>query len=261
MAERADDFYHQVNRSDNESAIELYERALGVDPDFAPAHSGLANALVQRVLRYPAEEVAPLDEVNLGNALASGRLATAEARRHLERALGLAERSVRLAPRNAPSHKALGFVYSALGRPDEAMAAYERALELDPNAWDVWINKGELHEIAGDDEAALLAFEQAFEAMGRVYEEQSSRVRPWHGELGTLIGGRHEGAGRAEAAEVWYRRVLSTAPLHPSATCALARLLRRAGDEAAAERLVRERRERTAEVLDCAEILRDLPAD
>ena len=50
---RADDAYFQFSRADNEAAIELYQRVLGVYPDDPAAMAGLANALVQRALRWP----------------------------------------------------------------------------------------------------------------------------------------------------------------------------------------------------------------
>ena len=252
LTEQAEDFYFQIDRVGNESAIELYERALAADPDYAEAHAGLANALVQRVLRYPAsEDVPPIDPVDLEGALETGRFDTAEARLHLGRALGLAERAVRLEPDNATSHKALGFVRSALGRSDAAIGSYERALALDPDAWDAAINLGDLYEMRGDSERALDYFEKTYAAMNRVYAEQSSRVRPWYARMGISVGVRHEQAGRAEDAESWYRRVLAHSPFDPTATCALARLLRRAGDAPAADRLVEEMAVRTATPVDC----------
>ena len=53
LVSRADDYYFQFSRADNESAIELYQRVLGLHPDDAPALAGLANALAQRSIRWP----------------------------------------------------------------------------------------------------------------------------------------------------------------------------------------------------------------
>ena len=256
--QRADDLYAQINRRGNEAAIALYERALTESPDLGPAHAGLANALVQRVMRYPADVVEEIEPVNLGNALASGRLETDEARHQLQRALGLAERSVRLAPRSAASHKALGFVHSALGDFASAEASYQRAVELDPQAWDALINLGDIHEIQGRHDEALLYFEAAYEAMRGIYPFQGQRVGPWIVEMGVAIGDRHEADGRVEDAEIWYRRVLGFEPLHPTATCALARRLERSGDVATAERLREELSARLGEATGCSKLLGDL---
>ena len=50
---RADDFYFQYTREDNEAAIALYERVIAATPDDPNALAGLANALVQRSMRWP----------------------------------------------------------------------------------------------------------------------------------------------------------------------------------------------------------------
>ncbi|MEM1180044.1 MAG: winged helix-turn-helix domain-containing protein [Acidobacteriota bacterium] len=254
LVDRADDYYSAITRPGNESAIALYEQALAADPEHARAHAGLANALVQRVLRYPDAPTPDLDEVNLESALKAGRLATPAARHHLGRALGLAERSVRLEPESAASLKALGFVTAALGRLDEADRIYTRAVELDPDAWDVLINLGDIHGIRGDEAEALRYFELAYAAMERVWTEQKVRVSPWLGELGVIVGERHRDAGRSSEAEVWFRRVLAYAPLHPRATCELASLLRDAGDSAAARRLETELADRLGDDGRCVSV-------
>ena len=53
LAGRADDFYMQFTQADNAAAIDLYERVIAMDPDHVGAQAGLANALVQRVVRWP----------------------------------------------------------------------------------------------------------------------------------------------------------------------------------------------------------------
>src|SRR5690606_23215097 len=107
------DFYFQFARGDNESAIELYQRVLGLHPDDPLAMAGLANALVQRCVRWPAEPGSPKAFSRLGDALANGHLAREPARSQLQRARLLAQRAVERAPGVAATHKALGFVASA----------------------------------------------------------------------------------------------------------------------------------------------------
>ena len=58
--------------------------------------------------------------------------ATALAGGNLERALAVCERARQLAPEDARVHWQFGRIYHRLGRIDEARAAYERAVELDP---------------------------------------------------------------------------------------------------------------------------------
>lgn len=240
LVARADDFYFQFSRGDNEAAIELYERVLGLQPDDPAALSGLANALTQRAIRWPTGAGAPQEFTKLGDALANGHLAREPAARQLERALHLAERAVELAPQSSPAYKALGFVQSAQGRFAKALAAYERAITLDPDAWGAMINVGDVLEIQGRAAQALPWFERAYDAMGRAYDRNPVQVRPWHAALGVLIADRHRANGDATTAETWYRRVLERSPLNADATRGLAKLLRDGGDAEGADRLCAE---------------------
>ncbi len=88
----------------NEEAIEAYRDVLEIDPEYAPAHSGIGYALLG-LERY-------------------------------EDALGSLARSVSLQPESpdaADRHAAMGRAYQQLGRSDEAATQYERALTIDPH--------------------------------------------------------------------------------------------------------------------------------
>jgi DNA-binding winged helix-turn-helix (wHTH) protein/Tfp pilus assembly protein PilF len=228
LIDRANDFYFQFHRADNEAAIQLFERLLAEDPDYAPALAGLANALVQKVIRWPDEPGAK-EVTRLGDALKSGRTQTAAARVTLARAQTYAERAVSLAPSDPETHKALGFVLAARQQFDPALDQYREAVRLDANAWGALINMGDVLEISGRPGEALPHFEEAYAAMGKIYQAQSARIRPWYADLGVLIGKRHKAEGSTKWAEVWFRRVLDYAPLHQAATSELARLLRETG--------------------------------
>ncbi|GHA86293.1 hypothetical protein GCM10007067_25430 [Lysobacter bugurensis] len=238
---QADDFYFQFTRGDNESAIELYERVLALQPDDAHALAGLANALVQRAIRWPdLSGQPPMHFTRLGDALAHGHLDRQPASRQLERARLMAERAVAVAPDSSAAHKAVGFVASAQSRFQDALIAYERAVELDPNAWGTLINIGDVLEITGREREALPYFERAYAAMQRSYANNPVQIRPWYAPLGVLIADRHASRGDPSMAESWYRRVLGHSPLHPESTRGLAQLMRAGGDEAEARRLCAE---------------------
>ena len=240
---RADDFYAQYTRTDNEAAIELYERIIGRDPGYAPAYAGLANALVQRAIRWPGPP-GSAEFTQLRDALRGDALAQPWPQAQLERATALAAHAVRLAPDDAVALKAQGFVASARRDYAVALAAYRRALALDPQAWGVMINIGDVLEIAGEPALALPQFEAAHAAMARAYATQTARVQPWLAPLGVAIGDRYRARGDARSAEDWYRRVLDDAPLHPDASIKLAGVLRASGRDEAALRICEDLRRR-----------------
>lgn len=244
LVERANDFYFQYKRTDNEAAITLFERVLTERPDHAPALAGLANALVQKVIRWPVEPGAP-EFTRLEDALRSGRTKSYAATRILTRARTLAARAVALAPNDPAAHKALGFVQGASSEFADAITSYRRAVALDPNAWGPLINIGDVLEISGRKAEALPYFERAYAAMARVYDKEAARIRPWYAELGVVIGDRHRDSGALGEAETWYRRVLVYAPLHKAATENLAALLHSQGDTATAAQLCTTLKQRT----------------
>lgn len=93
-------------------AIDLFDQALRIEPNYARAHAGLA--LAWSVIHLNAPEIRP-----------------AEA---LARAESAARRALELDPQLAEAYTALGYTYHWLWRTDEALEALERAVALNPNS-------------------------------------------------------------------------------------------------------------------------------
>lgn len=242
---RADDLYMRFTRADNEAAIGLYERVLADDPDNARAQAGLANALVQRVVRWPSRADAGSPGAStLSEAIDRGLTSSSEARAILQRAEAMAERAVRAAPEDASALKALALTVTAQGDLARAATLYERSIALDPDAWPSMINLGEIRSMQGDPRAAVAHYEQAYDAMARAYAYEPQRVGPWQVAMGVRIGEVHEQLEAPVEAELWYRRALSQAPFEPEATVRLARLLAASGDTTEAAALCDGLRER-----------------
>lgn len=251
---RADNLYMQFTRADNEAAISLYQRVISDDPNYAPAQAGLANALVQRVVRWqnkPGES--SVDAPTLTKALNSGLTETADGRALLSRAAAMAERAARLAPNDPSVLKALAFTYSAQGDLDRAIDIYRQAIAIDKNAWAPLINLGEIYLIRGERELSNSAFEQAYAVMDRVYVEEPQKVGPWQAALGVAIGDSHDELGAQADAEHWYRRVLKMTPFEPNATTKLAAILRTTGRSDEADSLCASLSERIGLFDECAD--------
>ena len=246
--ERATDRYMQFTRQDNEAAIELYNRVLGERPSSAGAQSGLAAALVQRVVRWPdtiGSEAAGTDSIS--SALDLGLTSSPEAELTLSRARDLAERSVRTQPRNVDAWRILGLVRSAQKDRAGAFEAYEEGLKQDPQNWEILINVSELHTMEGNNDRAYAAMVRAYGAMGATYLEEPQRIGPWRAPLGVRLAERDERAGRMADAEAWYRQTLADEPLFEPATLGLAGLLRDLGRGDEADALCDDYARRTGE--------------
>jgi len=97
-----------VPESEHE-AIRLFEQALEVDPNYALAYAGIADACGQ-LLQWSDEDAGEL----------------------IRRGLEAARRAIALNPRLAEAHKAEGLVLGYAGDPKGSVAALHRAIEADP---------------------------------------------------------------------------------------------------------------------------------
>jgi non-specific serine/threonine protein kinase len=123
------EYYERYREQDNENAIELFQKALELDPEFALARAGLADGYIQRWARFgfPVEWT--------------------------EKSIEESEKALSLDPTLPEAHKALGNAYFAKGWLQKALTAYLKAAELNPsyaaavsNVGIVYQNTGRLDE-------------------------------------------------------------------------------------------------------------------
>ena len=102
-------------------ARRLFEQALATDPGYAPAAQGLAYT-------YAAAFLEPMRDGQLSGEWRQPAT--------LDRALALAQHAVELDPYLAEAHATLGWILHWRYRRSEALAEFQRALELNPNLVD-----------------------------------------------------------------------------------------------------------------------------
>ena len=250
VIQQADVYYHKVTRSDNEMALELYQQAISLSPNSAKAYSGLANAIVQRAIRLPTQSnQSDWQEMSLGKALSDGRLSSKRVEEQLERAFALSQKSIDLAPKQASSYKAMGFVLSAQNKLPLAIDSYQRALLLDANSWDVLINIGDVYEIMGQLTNAISYYKRAFSAMSTNEFAQNTAAKEWRASLGATIGDKYLIQNNLIEAEVWFRHVLTFAPFDEGATSGLSSVLLISGQSQASQRLCMNYMERVGKAV------------
>ncbi|MEO8649260.1 MAG: hypothetical protein ABI539_08855 [Acidobacteriota bacterium] len=129
---------------DAQSSIEYYQQAVAIDPKFALAYAGLAEAnWFLSLYSYPqinelvprARELA-LKALDLDNSLAEPHSILGVICFNYDRDFACMERETKLAiqlnPSYAEGHRRSGLVPENLGRFEEARSAFRRALEIDP---------------------------------------------------------------------------------------------------------------------------------
>lgn len=189
-------------------AREYFERAIALDPTYAPAHAGLADVYVvlagpgwefdrPRTLLPKANDAAQ-HAIDLDPRLPDGYAVRGLARMWLDGDLQGAEADIRhaiaLNDSYAMAHRYLSTVLVASGRPAEAVAAARRALQLDPLAPASGTTVAYRLYYAGDFTAALREFDRALEG-------SPDYVSAWIGKAQSFRAlGRNQEARAAVAA-------------------------------------------------------------
>jgi TolB-like protein/Tfp pilus assembly protein PilF/tRNA A-37 threonylcarbamoyl transferase component Bud32 len=189
-------------------AIQFFGQALDVDPTFAPAYSGMADAYVQlgyQSLLAPNDAFAKAaaaarKALDLDSTLAEPHATLGYVKMYYDWDWSAAEREFRLAivrnPSYATAHEWYGLFLTCLGRYDEALAEEQRAKALDPLSIAIagttgWV----LHYSGRQDEAervlrTALRVDSTF-AIGRLY---LGRVLQAKGQLDSAVA-KFEAAG------------------------------------------------------------------
>ena len=137
-------FWNKRTPGDLEKAIQFFQEAIDKDPNYALAHSGLADtyALLTAYTNTSARDSMPkakeaaLKALSLDDKLAEAHASLGQVAANYDYDFVTAEREYRRAielnPNYATAHQWLAELLSSLKRTDEALAQIQHALELDP---------------------------------------------------------------------------------------------------------------------------------
>jgi TolB-like protein/Tfp pilus assembly protein PilF len=141
---RGRQYYYRYTSQSNETAIELFRKALELDPDYALALAGLADAYAQRVDKY-------------GYAASS-----------LDSVIAIARTAIAKDPTLADGYKALGLAYQLKGWSKMGSEAYRKALELNPKCHAALANLGLTDCVFGDFGEAYVLLNEALRIDPRI---------------------------------------------------------------------------------------------
>jgi len=109
-------YYYNYTDDDNNKAIDLFNKALKIDSNYALAYAGLADAYNQRVGKFGYSEEL------------------------YDSSLALCKKALRLNPDLPEGYKAIGLTYDNLGKQELALVNYEKAIKLNPNFASAMLN-------------------------------------------------------------------------------------------------------------------------
>jgi len=249
-------------------AVDYFQQAIELDPDFALAHVGLADSyLLQTVYSgLPQDEMLPKVKAAIDKALElDDRLGEAyatlgsfqDSKRDLAAAEVAFKRALELNPNYATAHQWYGILLGRLGRAEEALARIRKAQELDPLSTIINSNVGGALRRSGRFDEALAqfkkvieidpAFPAAYYSIGDIYGSvlgQLDQAVAWYRKAIALDPGNPRGPavfgwiyldlGDSAQAEYWFNRSMELGPesFLPNVTMAVLHVYR--GDEAKA---------------------------
>ena len=141
---RGRDYYWRLGKEDLEIAIQMYKKALEVDPQYALAYAGLADVYVYKYEAYYDRSVHLLNQAEEASkrALALdydlpeahralGRVY--QEKKNYQESISEFKKAIELKPDYFEAYRALGWIYEEMGNCDEAIACTEKALEIRPS--------------------------------------------------------------------------------------------------------------------------------
>jgi adenylate cyclase len=208
--------FYQYTRAGHRAAIEMYLKALELDPNYALAYAGLSVCYMQFISRSWDEnatwlrkaEDAALKALGINQRLPEAHLALGlvyEMKEEWDREEGAMRRVLLLHPNHAHAHDSLGDVYYYRDQLDEAISEYQAALRLDPFHPRALIQLAATYEKAGQYRAAIAQL------------QRTSEILPDFDWTWIYLGDLHRSRGSYEEALRGYHEALAMDPANVDA--------------------------------------------
>jgi TolB-like protein/Flp pilus assembly protein TadD/tRNA A-37 threonylcarbamoyl transferase component Bud32 len=174
---RGRQLFHQFRQKSLDFALQMYARAIAIEPRFARAYAGIADCHCRCALPEAASPGSdPLYESH--DPAASS----------LQQADAASRKAIELDPESAEAHASRGYALSLQGRFEEARQAFETAIHLAPKLFEAHYFFARACFLQGAREDAIRHFEDA------------ARVRPEDFQSRSLLASVLNGLGRTEEA-------------------------------------------------------------
>jgi serine/threonine protein kinase/tetratricopeptide (TPR) repeat protein len=199
----------QQDRRNVEAAIDFYNQALRLDPRFAVAFAGLADASLVMYREtndtawadkavYAAQQGKSIDDTLLEVRAAAGQAYLATGKTN--EAISELTRALEIAPNSDEAYRRLAAAYRVAGRSDDALKMHKLAIEKNPY---YWLN----HSSLGGTYWTLGDYEKAADEFKRVIEIEPDNVNGYND-----LGAMYLQTGQYSAAADTFQRALRIVP-------------------------------------------------
>jgi len=224
-----------------DTAVVYFRRAAELDPEYAEAYAGLANAYVllgysgyrPSEAMFPKAKAAALRSLQFDSTLASAHAALAH-ELTWERDFTVAEseyrKAIALDPAYATAHQWYAILLMILGRLPEAVTESRRAADLDPLSLQIQNTYGTFLNTSGEHAAALRQFQKV---VGEEPDSAWVSRNPW---LLSNMSRVYADNGQYASAIRTIDRALKIVPRHPRALYDLAAIYNKMGRHEKARR-------------------------
>jgi DNA-binding winged helix-turn-helix (wHTH) protein/TolB-like protein/Tfp pilus assembly protein PilF len=188
-------FWNKRTEEAIRKSIDYFEQAIALDPDYALAYSGLADAYwilssfdpAGGVTLLPQSRTAALKALALDDTLAEAHTSLGIAKEFYELDFTAAEREYRRAielnQNYASAHHRYGFFLNRMERIEEAHNELRRALELDPLSLPINVDAARPFFRSGDYERAIGQLQKAIE-IDPNYPRAHNVLANWYAQMG-----------------------------------------------------------------------------
>ncbi len=211
-------FWNKRTEEGFAKAITLFQRSIEIDPTYAPPYAGLADcyellgsapySTLAPKEAFPKAEAAARKALELDSTLAEAHVPLGyselvyewnlpEARKEFEKAL-------QLRPGYATAHQFYGYYLTAMGKPDEAIAERNKALDLDAIS-------PLLHSALGEAYYHARRFDVTIDQ-----NKQALELDPSYAIALVNIGRAYEQMGMHQEARAAFQKILTAAPDNPA---------------------------------------------
>ena len=173
---RGQDYLYRLTKRSVEYAIQLFEKAIELDPRYAAAYAACSSAYGQMYQWFSRAE------------------------QHRDKAQELSFKALMYDSNLPEAYAAMGLSYFIWGKFDEASASSRKAIELDPDDFIAFWTLGRIHFTNGELEQALAPFRRVIELKPGFYAAYADLAQTC------------AGLGRKEEAEQASRQLLELLP-------------------------------------------------